>query len=47
MDSIFKEILRQTSKVIKILTRLEDQYPKLTAELDLALYAAIKMEKIV
>lgn len=47
METIFKEILKQNNKIIRILTKVTEQHPKLSEEIDLALYASIKIEKTV
>jgi hypothetical protein len=39
--------LKQSNKIIRILTRHSEQHPKISGEVDLALYAAIKIEKTV
>lgn len=43
MEGWLREISRQAGKICRILTKLTEKYPETSAEVDLALYAAIKI----
>ena len=47
MDALLQEILKHTTKISKVLTRVSEMHAELSPELDLALYSAIKIEKII
>lgn len=47
MDALLQEILKHTTKIAKVLTRVSEMHAQLSPELDLALYSAIKIEKII
>ncbi len=43
MESVFKDICKQINKIIRILTKVSESHPKVSKEIDLALYASIKV----
>jgi hypothetical protein len=45
MESVLREIGKQSAKIVRILTKVTEQYPETGKQLDLALYAAIRIEK--
>lgn len=46
MESVLREILKQNSKISRIIAKTAEQYPQTSTELDLALYASIKIDKL-
>jgi hypothetical protein len=47
MQGVFREIAKQTNKISRILTKISEQYPQTASEIELALFAAIKIERTV
>ena len=43
MDNILKEVNKQATKIIRILTKVTEKVPDSSKDIDLALYAAIKI----
>jgi hypothetical protein len=47
MEGLLQEILKHTNKISRIITKVSQQEPQLSAQLDLALYSSLKIEKMV
>lgn len=47
METELREISKQTNKISRILTKIIEKYPQTSSEIELALFAAIKIEKTV
>ena len=47
MESILKEVHKQTNKIIRILNKISDKWPDVCSDVELAMYAALKIEKTV
>lgn len=47
MESVLREIAKQTNKISRILTKITEKYPQTASEIELALFAAIKIERTV
>ena len=47
MESILKEVHKQTNKIIRILNKISEKWPDVCSDIELAMYAAIKIEKTV
>jgi len=45
METAFRDIVKQTNKISRILTKITEKYPQTTSEVELALFATIKIER--